>query len=137
VPEPLEGDWSPRSGYAAGQRLAALAGRVGAVFVANDQMALGVLRALAEAGVRVPEEMSVVGFDDVPESAFFSPPLTTVRQDFGAVGRHSLDVLMRQISERDTTRHERIVVPPALVPRASTAPPAGGPHTGPPASLAT
>ncbi len=133
VPEPLAGDWSPRSGYAAGKRLAAMAGRVSAVFVANDQMALGVLRALAEAGVRVPRQISVIGFDDVPESEFFSPPLSTVRQDFGAVGRHSIDVLLRRISGRNSGRgatgHERLVVPPEIVPRASSAAPGGGPHT--------
>ncbi|MFD2350026.1 substrate-binding domain-containing protein [Nonomuraea ferruginea] len=73
---------------------------VTAVFVANDQMALGVLRAFTEKGVRVPGQVSVVGFDDIPESAFFSPPLTTIRQDFGAVGRHSIGVLLRQIEAR-------------------------------------
>ncbi len=90
APEPLAGDWSPRSGYEAGRGLARMAD-VTAVFVANDQMALGVLRAFAEQGVKVPEQVSVVGFDDIPESEFFSPPLTTVRQDFGAVGRHSIE----------------------------------------------
>ncbi|MER5420214.1 LacI family DNA-binding transcriptional regulator [Streptosporangium roseum] len=122
VPDPLDGDWSPRSGYAAGRRLAAMAGDVTAVFVANDQMALGVLRALAEEGVRVPEQMSVVGFDDIPESEFFSPPLTTVRQDFGAVGRCSIEVLLRQIEEDGPLARERLVVPPEFVARASASP---------------
>ncbi|WP_090773539.1 LacI family DNA-binding transcriptional regulator [Nonomuraea maritima] len=119
VPRPLTGDWSPRSGYEAGRVLAGMR-NVTAVFVANDQMALGVLRAFTEQGVRVPERVSVVGFDDVPESAYFSPPLTTIRQDFGAVGRHSIEVLVRQLEDG---RHglERLVVPPALVVRASTA----------------
>ena len=72
---------------------------VTAVFVANDQMALGVLRALTEEGVRVPEQVSIVGFDDIPEAEFFSPPLTTVSQDFGAVGRGSIEVLLRQIED--------------------------------------
>ena len=58
-----------------------------AVFCANDHMALGLLRALSEGGRRVPEDVSVVGFDDIPESAYFLPPLTTVRQDFGELGR--------------------------------------------------
>jgi DNA-binding LacI/PurR family transcriptional regulator len=124
VPEMLGGDWSPRSGYAAGRRLAAMAGEVGAVFVANDQMALGVLRAFTEAGVRVPEQISIVGFDDIPESEFLSPPLTTVRQDFGAVGRHSIDVLLRQIEAPGAAARERLVVPPAIVLRASSGPPA-------------
>ncbi|WP_327109632.1 LacI family DNA-binding transcriptional regulator [Nonomuraea glycinis] len=120
APEPLAGDWSPRSGYEAGRGLARMAD-VTAVFVANDQMALGVLRAFAEQGVKVPEQVSVVGFDDIPESEFFSPPLTTVRQDFGAVGRHSIGVLLRQIEADGPREPERLVVPPTFVPRVSTA----------------
>ncbi|NRQ33026.1 LacI family DNA-binding transcriptional regulator [Nonomuraea sp. NN258] len=119
VPEPLAGDWSPRSGYAAGQRLADMTD-VRAVFVANDQMALGLLRAFTERGVRVPERVSVVGFDDIPESEFFSPPLTTIGQDFGAVGRHSIEVLLRQIEGGLAQARERLVVPPSFVLRGST-----------------
>ncbi|GAA2386649.1 LacI family DNA-binding transcriptional regulator [Nonomuraea africana] len=120
VPEPLAGDWSPRAGYAAGRRLAAM-DEVTAVFAANDQMALGVLRAFAEEGVKVPDEISIVGFDDIPESEFFSPPLTTVRQDFDAVGRHCIEVLLRQIEAVGPVETERLVVPPGFVIRASTA----------------
>ncbi|MFI7641789.1 LacI family DNA-binding transcriptional regulator [Nonomuraea sp. NPDC049400] len=120
VPEPLAGDWSPRAGYEAGKSLAAMEG-VTAVFAGNDQMALGVLRALSEAGVRVPDQISVVGFDDIPESEFFSPPLTTVRQDFDVVGRHCIEVLLRQI-DVGPTAFERLVVPPSFVVRSSTAP---------------
>ncbi|MEV4102019.1 LacI family DNA-binding transcriptional regulator [Nonomuraea sp. NPDC049649] len=122
VPEPLAGDWSPRSGYEAGQSLARMSG-VTAVFVANDQMALGVLRAFIEKGVRVPGDVSLVGFDDIPESAYFSPPLTTIRQDFGAVGRQSIGVLLRQIENGGPLASERLVVPPTFVHRASTAGP--------------
>ncbi|MFD1938878.1 MULTISPECIES: LacI family DNA-binding transcriptional regulator [Nonomuraea] len=118
APKPLLGDWSPRSGYEAGRSLAAITD-VTAVFVANDQMALGVLRAFTELGVTVPEQVSVVGFDDIPESEFFSPPLTTIRQDFGAVGRHSIEVLLRQIEGTDEL--QRLVVPPSLISRASAA----------------
>ncbi|WP_214109568.1 LacI family DNA-binding transcriptional regulator [Acrocarpospora catenulata] len=128
VPELLGGDWSPRSGHAAGRRLATLAerpGRVTAVFVANDQMALGVLRAFAEAGVRVPEQVSIVGFDDIPESEYFTPPLTTVRQDFGAVGRHSIEVLLRRIESPSAAGPERMVILPTLVLRASSSAPPG------------
>ncbi|MFB9673965.1 LacI family DNA-binding transcriptional regulator [Streptosporangium vulgare] len=121
VPELLSGDWSPRSGYEAGLLLAATPG-VTAVFVANDQMALGALRAFAEQGVRVPERLSIVGFDDIPESEFFTPPLTTIRQDFGAVGKHSIEVLLRQMEAGAEWSHERHVVPPRFVARASTAP---------------
>jgi len=120
VPEPLAGDWSPRAGYQAGRRLAAMDG-VTAIFAGNDQMALGVLRALSEEGVKVPGQISVVGFDDIPESEFFSPPLTTVRQDFAMVGRHCIEVLLRQI-DSGPTGPERLVVPPGFVVRSSTAP---------------
>ncbi|WP_182876608.1 LacI family DNA-binding transcriptional regulator [Microbispora sp. H10670] len=120
VPDMLTGDWSPRSGYQAGKHLAAMAGDVTAVFVANDQMALGLLRAFTEEGVKVPEQISIVGFDDIPESEFFSPPLTTIRQDFGAVGRRSIDVLLRQIESNEPLPHERLVVPPQFVRRGST-----------------
>ncbi|MEV0166896.1 LacI family DNA-binding transcriptional regulator [Nonomuraea fuscirosea] len=119
VPEPLAGDWSPRAGYEAGMSLAAM-DDVTAVFAANDQMALGVLRALSEKGVPVPGRISVVGFDDIPESEFFSPPLTTVRQDFDVVGRHCIEVLLRQI-DVGPTAYERLVVRPSFVVRSSTA----------------
>ncbi|WP_188195906.1 LacI family DNA-binding transcriptional regulator [Nonomuraea sp. SYSU D8015] len=120
VPEPLTGDWSPRAGYEAGKSLASMDG-VTAVFAGNDQMALGVLRALSELGVRVPEQISVVGFDDIPESEFFSPPLTTVRQDFDVVGRHCIEVLLRQI-DVEASAYERLVVRPGFVVRSSTGP---------------
>src|ERR1017187_7852320 len=71
---------------------------VTAVLCGNDQMALGLLRALAELGRDVPGDVSVVGFDDIPEAAFFQPPLTTVRQDFGELGRRALRLLMDRIS---------------------------------------
>ncbi|WP_431924276.1 LacI family DNA-binding transcriptional regulator [Nonomuraea jabiensis] len=98
APEPpaQEGDWTPASGYAAGRVLAADP-RVTAVFVANDDMAIGVLRALAEAGRAVPDEVSVVGMDDIPAAAYLSPPLTTIRQDFEAIARHGLALLAAEI----------------------------------------
>jgi DNA-binding LacI/PurR family transcriptional regulator len=125
--EPLLGDWTAESGYAAGQALAQHHG-VTAVFVANDHMAIGVLRALSEAGRRVPMDISVVGFDDIPESGFLIPPLTTVRQDFTAVGRLAIDTL--QVAMRPETadradlgvasRRGRLISP-ELVLRESTA----------------
>ena len=96
VPPVVRGDWSARSGYRAGQSLAVEAG-VCAVFTANDHMALGLLAAFAEAGMRVPRDAHVVGFDDVPEAAYFAPPLTTVRQDFLAAGRRTMAVLAARI----------------------------------------
>lgn len=96
APPPLIGDWSARAGYDLGRRLSRERA-VTAIFVANDQMALGVLRALHETGRRVPEDVSVVGFDDIPEAPFFLPPLTTVRQNFDEVGKRSVRLLVRII----------------------------------------
>jgi DNA-binding LacI/PurR family transcriptional regulator len=121
TPPLLEGDWSPRSGYAAGQELARR-DDVTAVFAANDQMALGVIHALAQAGRRVPEDVSVVGFDDIPEAEFFLPGLTTVRQDFDEVGRLGLDLLVRILDDSATEHRERPTIAPQLVVRASTTP---------------
>jgi DNA-binding LacI/PurR family transcriptional regulator len=120
APRELPGDWSARSGYLAGQKLAR-DGLVTAVFAANDSMALGVLRALHEAGARVPEDVSVVGFDDIPEAAFMTPPLTTVSQPFRAVGRRSIEILLDEIEGGDG-RGASSVIPPELVIRNSTAP---------------
>ncbi|MEU6375558.1 LacI family DNA-binding transcriptional regulator [Streptomyces sp. NPDC046909] len=122
VPEPLRGDWSAESGYAAGLALAAEPGCT-AVFAANDQMALGLLRAFHERGVRVPEEVSVVGFDDIPEAAYFVPPLTTVHQDFAEVGHRCVQKALQQIREPGGTRPGTDLVPTRLVVRESTAPP--------------
>jgi DNA-binding LacI/PurR family transcriptional regulator len=96
VPAMLTGDWSSRSGYQLGRRLAGQP-EVTAVFCANDQMALGVLRAMAECGRQVPGDVSVVGFDDLPEAGYFCPPLTTVRQDFAELGRRALRLLVDKI----------------------------------------
>ena len=119
-PELLGGDWSARSGYEIGCRLAAMP-EVTAVLCGNDQMALGLLRALAERGRRVPAEVSVVGFDDIPEAAFFLPPLTTVRQDFDELARRALHLLLDLISgERRLT--PALPIQPELVVRASAGP---------------
>lgn len=117
--EPVPGDWTAATGYAAGQRIAER-DDVTAVFAANDSMALGLLRAFAEAGRSVPGDLSVVGFDDIPEAAYLLPPLTTVHQDFAAVGRRAIDVLHAAITgvPEDLPR----LVEPELVVRSSTGP---------------
>ncbi|CAM3587193.1 LacI family DNA-binding transcriptional regulator [Kibdelosporangium persicum] len=121
VPPVLTGDWSAESGYEHGLRLADEA-TVTAVFAANDQMALGLLRALHEKGRAVPGEVSVVGFDDMDGAAQFWPPLTTVRQSFQAVGRNAVAALLAEITgEAQAT--EPVSVPTELVVRSSTAPP--------------
>jgi DNA-binding LacI/PurR family transcriptional regulator len=125
----LLGDWSARSGYEAGRHLAEDR-TVTAVFCANDHMALGVLQALHERGRRVPQEVSVMGFDDIPEAAYLTPSLTTVRQDFGELGRRGLELLLgriREVSQRpDEARRSHTqaaaVVAPEIVLRSSTGP---------------
>jgi DNA-binding LacI/PurR family transcriptional regulator len=137
APPPLVGDWSARSGYELGRRLSAEPSAT-AVFVANDQMALGVLRALHEAGRRIPEDVSVVGFDDIPEAPYFMPPLTTVRQDFGELGSRSLRALVQAIETFATGESPPVqsLIPPELIVRSSTAaasepPPRPNPDAGP------
>ncbi|WP_125613044.1 LacI family DNA-binding transcriptional regulator [Specibacter cremeus] len=119
----VEGDWSAGGGYRAGLELAANTD-VTAVFAANDQMALGLLRAFAESGRRVPADISVAGFDDVPESGYYQPPLTTVRQGFEALGRRCIEVLLAELAEG--SRGATVVVRPELVVRGTTAGLAGG-----------
>ncbi|WP_243075450.1 LacI family DNA-binding transcriptional regulator [Microbacterium sp. SS28] len=92
------GDWSAASGYRIVADCESLADHT-AIFVANDRMALGVLRALAEKGVRVPEDVSVVGIDDIPEAAYFTPPLTTVHIDFTDGGRVAARSLLSLIEQ--------------------------------------
>ncbi len=122
VPPLLTGDWSAASGYRHGQLLARLP-EATAVFAANDHIALGLLRALNEHGRRVPADVSIVGFDDVPEAAFYTPPLTTIRPDFDAAATASLELLLAQIAQ-GTTGGDRRIIAPALVERESVAPPA-------------
>ncbi|KQX67328.1 LacI family DNA-binding transcriptional regulator [Streptomyces sp. Root1310] len=121
-PPVITGDWSAASGYAAGRRLAA-DDSVTAVFAANDDMAIGLIRALLEAGRRIPEDISVVGLDDVPVAAYVSPPLTTVRQPFEATAQDGLKRLVHAIENPDADPIPEEDPPVDLVVRASTAPP--------------
>ena len=121
VPPVIPADWSAASGYQAGQMLARMTD-VTAVFAANDHLALGILRALHERGRRVPQDISIVGFDDVPEAAYFIPPLTTVRPDFEAVAAACMSLLLAQVESGRST-DERHTIAPRLVERASVAPP--------------
>jgi DNA-binding LacI/PurR family transcriptional regulator len=118
TPALLRGDWTARSGYEAAQSLLQIE-ELTAVLVGNDQMALGLLRRVHEAGRKVPSDLSVVGFDDIPEAAYFTPPLTTVRQDFAELGRRCLHTLLGRIA--GNTEPVRVVVAPELVVRGSTA----------------
>lgn len=115
-PDLIEGDWTADRGYQVGRELAR-AGAPSAVFAANDQLALGLLRAFWEAGLRVPRDVAVVGFDDIAGSAFFIPPLTTVRQDFTELGRLAVRVLTDALAGVDDPWSP---IAPSLVVRASS-----------------
>jgi LacI family transcriptional regulator len=96
----IRGDWQPESGYLAGLQVAEDPTITG-VFVANDQMAMGMLRALHEKGIRVPGTISVIAFDDLPEAGYTVPPLTTMRQDFAGLGRAAVTAVMAAIQARE------------------------------------
>ncbi|HEY0789446.1 MAG TPA: LacI family DNA-binding transcriptional regulator [Chthoniobacterales bacterium] len=113
----IVGDWSAASGYRAGKEIARNR-QITAVFVANDQMALGVLQALQQSGLTVPRDVSVTGFDDLPESGFFQPSLTTIRLDFTEIGRRCVQRLLEMI--RGTPPTPTLPLPPQLVVRSST-----------------
>lgn len=111
VPPVVRGDWTAASGFAAPVPVDATA-----VFVASDQMALGLVRAVTESGRRVPEDVAVVGFDDVPDAAQYRPPLTTVRQEFDVLGERAVAELIARIEGRPG---KPVVVPATLVVRSS------------------
>ena len=111
------GDWTAESGYRAGSS-ASITDGITALFVANDAMALGVLRALHERGLRVPHDVSLVGFDNVPDSAYYWPALTTVDQDLAQLGREAVNLVIRSLQGERIPKTELIA--PTLVVRSST-----------------
>ncbi|MCU1639442.1 MAG: LacI family DNA-binding transcriptional regulator [Microbacteriaceae bacterium] len=125
VQRPFVGTWFPESGYTIGtdliRRRALGASAATAIFSGNDQMALGVLHALTDAGLAAPDDVSIVGFDDIPEAAHFPPPLSTVRQDFTDLGARMMETLLSVLDGRPAVAAEHKA--PELVVRASTAPP--------------
>ena len=119
---PLHGDWSAASGYEAGRRLARDPG-VSAIFAANDDMAIGVIRALMEAGRSVPGDVSVIGFDDVPMAAYVSPSLSTVRYPFETGASRGVAALVQAIERLELPTPSIEEPGGELVIRESTAPP--------------
>lgn len=119
TPTPEVADWSSDSGYEFGRTYDFES--VTAVFASNDQMALGLIHALWERGIEVPGQISIVGFDDVPDAAHYGPPLTTVRQPFRQLGESIIKELMAVMD--GSASAERRLVEPTLVVRASTAAP--------------
>lgn len=120
APEPIVGDWSSRFGREIGREIARQ-DEFTAVFVSNDQMALGLLDGFRREGREVPDFMSVVGFDDIPESEYFCPPLTTVRPDFSKLGRQCMAMLLAQLRGEEPA--QTFPIPPSLAVRDSTGPP--------------
>lgn len=112
---PILGDWTAEFGYYAGRELLSVRDFT-AIFASNDQMALGLLHAIRDAGLDTPRDVSIVGFDDIPEAAHFWPPLTTIRQDFTELGRRCVDLLLGSADA------EPAALLPELVVRASSGP---------------
>jgi DNA-binding LacI/PurR family transcriptional regulator len=120
VPDPLQCGWTPRSGYEAGRLLAADP-EVTAVLCGNDDLALGVMRAMHAAGRAIPGDVSIVGFDDTPVSEFLTPPLTTVRMDFAELGRACFATLLALMEQKTALPRPRRLEPELIV-RESTGP---------------
>jgi DNA-binding LacI/PurR family transcriptional regulator len=118
---PIEGDWSPQSGHDA-MRSLLIRPDVTAVFVANDQMAIGAMSAIQQAGMSVPQDVSIVGFDDMPIAAFLPTPLTTIRQDFDESTRLAMHRLFRTLDGHPPAERHRML-PGQLITRATSAPP--------------
>lgn len=116
----LQGDFTEESGYRMAQQALAMSPRPDAIFAANDMMAIGALSALAEAGVRTPDEIAVTGFDDIPMARYVSPPLTTVRVRIAELGEAALERLAQMIeAPEDAAPEPRAVIGTELVVRAS------------------
>lgn len=120
ITAPILGDWTADLGYELGMKILQHPD-FSAIFASNDQMALGLIHAAADLGISVPEQLSIVGFDDIPEAKHYSPPLTTVRQDFSWLGARAIAVLMAQIEGTSNPPASEFPVP-ELVVRSSTAP---------------
>ncbi len=116
----VSGDWSALSGYRATRSLLEAGVTFTAVFAQNDQMAIGTIRALREAGLQVPRDVSVIGFDDIPLASYFDPPLTTLRQPMTELGEQAARLLITAIREPNSLP-KRLLLPARIVERASCA----------------
>jgi LacI family transcriptional regulator len=115
-----EGNWECEDGYVAMQELLATKPLPSGVFCANDRMAIGAIRAIIEAGLRVPEDISVIGLDDLEVAPYQNPPLTTVRQSLTTLATRAVQLLLEIMAEREPVETQ-IVLAPTLVVRQSTA----------------
>ncbi|MEY4410052.1 MAG: hypothetical protein RLZ99_525 [Actinomycetota bacterium] len=119
TPQVIDGDWQIETGYRIGKKLDVESKDITAIFIANDRMAFGLLHAMRERGIEVPKQLSIVGFDDLEESTYSSPPLTTLRQDFKELGNRAMNLLLAEISGTSTKKLDRLI--PELILRGSTA----------------
>ena len=117
---PILGDWTANFGYHAGRELLTVRDFT-AIFASNDQMALGLMHAVRDFGLEIPRDVSIIGFDDIPEAAHFWPPLTTVRQDFAELGRRCVALLLGDIEDLADDQGRATIVPELIV-RGSTGP---------------
>jgi len=115
-------DWHPESGYTAMARILARGAVMTAVFCAGDLLAMGAMRALQDAGRRIPEDVSVIGIDDIEYAAFLAPPLTTVSQSIAQMATQGVELLLDLLAGKEL-ESSRIVIEPKLIVRRSTAPP--------------
>jgi LacI family transcriptional regulator len=118
---PLEqdGEFTEAGGYAATRTLIETSPRPTAIFAANDSMAIGALSALREAGLRVPEDVSVAGFDDIPLARYMDPPLTSVRVPIAELGGRAMDMLLNAIAHKNSHKRRRISLRTSLIVRSS------------------
>lgn len=114
----IEGDWSIATGYEAGIEISKRKVRPTAIFTSNDHLALGVMKALSESKLRIPQDVSIVGFDNIPEAGYFAPALTTVHQNFDELGKLAIDQMLQQLKE--SCAHIALTIAPQLIIREST-----------------
>lgn len=115
---PIFGNWSADSGYAAADAISQIPG-ISAVFAANDQMALGLIHGLINRGFRIPQDISIIGFDGQPDSEHFYPPLTTVKQDFDSLGKLGMKTLLGKLTDKQGESERPPMVKPRLIVRSS------------------
>jgi len=112
-------EWMPQDGYLAARQLLDGGLYFSGLVTSNDYLALGAILALNERGLHIPEDISIIGFDDAPESAFYTPPLTTIRQDYDALGTESIDYLVDLINNQETSTHQRVLIPRLIIRRST------------------
>jgi DNA-binding LacI/PurR family transcriptional regulator len=114
----IVGDWTIAKGFEVGVKISKLKKRPTAVFCANDHLALGMMKAFSEAGIDVPGDISIIGFDNIPEANYLIPALTTVGQNFDELGSNAIEKMLLQL--RNSSKKEAVMIKPALVLRSST-----------------